>query len=63
MGSKEPESIIDIYELVREQTLLIKNKKITNYVNKLQATLFRKLFSENNILPWEQWLSKPIPGW
>lgn len=51
MGSKEPESIIDIYELVREQTLLIKNKKITNYVNKLQATLFRKLFSENNILP------------
>lgn len=53
-GHEEPESIIDIYELVQEQIFLIKDKKITNYTNKLQTMVFRKLLSENNFFTCEQ---------
>lgn len=46
VGGEEPDCIIDIYELVEEQTLVIKHKKMTNYVNKPDCILQEVIFSK-----------------
>jgi hypothetical protein len=46
VGGEEPDCITDIYEFVEEQTLVIKHKKITNYVNKPNYVLQEVIFSK-----------------